>query len=301
MNLGLESALELLPSKIKDLITSLEDRDCIDEIRLRFNRPLSISIKGENRFVLKEGGHSIIPINSYISTLGDIEHVFKASFSYSLHTYSKELSCGYITTRGGNRVGICGTAVMSSNELIIDTIKYIQSINIRISREIIGIAENFYSEVKDEGVLIIGPPCSGKTTILRDMTRLIGNEYRTSLIDELNEISCTYRSEPICKIGNLTDVFVGYPKAKGIENAIRSMSPQFIVVDEIGTDDDTNALRYAYNCGAKLISAIHSDSLDHAVLRSGVKELIDIKAFKYAVILKEYSYNSHEYDIKRLY
>ncbi len=290
MNNGIMSALELLPLHISQALNNEDYLFEIDEIRLRLNKPISLSVLGKN---------VILPVTVDEQ---DIEAVFKTSFSYSLHSYSKELSSGYITTKGGNRVGICGTAVTShSNNSNVETIKYISSINVRISREILGCSDKVIKSCKLPcGILIIGPPSSGKTTLLRDISRSVGNTYKVSLIDEHNEISATFKNKCYCDVGALTDVFVGYPKHIGITTAIKVMSPDFVIVDEIGTKDDLEALDYAISSGANLITAIHSTCLEEAINRRGIKSLIDIGAFNYCVELMPYSKNQHCYKVIKL-
>lgn len=290
MKSGINMALDLLSDNISKTIKELSYINEIDEIRLRSQKPVSLSVSGKN---------VILPT---IATETEIEQTFKKAFSYSLHSYSKELSSGYITTKGGNRVGICGTAVIPSTDMnSVDTVKYISSINIRISREVFGCAENILHYCKLPcGILVIGPPSSGKTTLLRDLARITGNSHKVSLIDEQNEISSTYKNMPCCDVGALTDVFVGYPKHIGITTAIKVMSPEVLIVDEIGTDADIKALDYAVNSGAKLITAIHAGSLENAQKRHGIKKLIDMGAFEYAVVLSPYQSGNHSYSVKKL-
>ncbi len=290
MKSGINYALELLSENISKAVKELSYIEEIDEIRLRNQKPVSLCVNGKS---------VILPV---IAKEDEIEQTFKKAFSYSLHSYSKELSCGYITTKGGNRVGICGTAVIPNSDLnSVDTVKYISSINIRISREVVGCAEKIVNLCSLPcGILIIGPPASGKTTLLRDLARMIGNSYKVSLIDEQNEISSTYKNTPYCDVGRLTDVFVSYPKHIGITTAIRVMSPDVLIVDEVGTENDLKALDYAVNSGAKLVTAIHSDSLESAIKRKGIKRLIDIGAFEYSVVLQPYVSGKHSYSVKKL-
>lgn len=290
MNRGMLNAVELLDGEIKKSLQKIspEASDRINEIRLRSGRHLTLTLNGKDYF-LSPGSELIQkPQDAIICADSDIEYAFKTAFSYSLHSYSKELASGYITTKGGNRVGICGTAVSTNGTEQVDTVKYISSLNIRIARQIKGFAEGVYEKCLADrlcGVLIIGPPASGKTTFLRDLTRLLGSKTKVSLIDELNEISATYRNKPQNDIGTMTDVFVGYPKHKGIETAVRVMSPRAIVVDEIGTERDLYSLEYALHSGVFLITAVHGTDLEDARRKSCIMSLMKERAFDYAVEL----------------
>lgn len=271
-------ALELLSGEPLEELKSMNESvlSRVDEIRLRAKRRVSLSVGKEDILLKANAGTE------------DIEHCFKTAFSYSMHSYSKELSQGYITTRGGNRVGICGTAVFGADKDSVESVKYISSLNIRIAREVNGCADGIFSECFSDGLcglLIVGPPASGKTTVLRELSRLLGNTYKISLIDELNEISASYRGFSQNDVGILTDVFVGYPKHVGISTAVRVMSPRGMIVDEIGSEQDGKALEYALYSGIKLITAVHGTSLESVSKKPAIKRLLESGAFSYAAVL----------------
>ncbi len=289
--MGIENALKLLTPRLRTAIETCIDINSIDEIRLRLGRQLSVISQGR------------IQRLSHLAIVGcdDIEYTFKNAFSYSLHCYSKELSEGYITTEGGNRVGLCGTAVIPAQDYAcVDSIKYISSINIRIGREVYGYGRLLFERClvsSPAGVLIIGPPACGKTTLLRDITRLTGSRYKVALIDEMNEISYSHRGFAAMNIGENTDVFVGYPKHIGIRTAVKVMSPQIIVCDEIGTGDDVEALSYALHSGVKIISAIHCTSHDEVLKKRNIVTLLDDKAFDFTAVIDPITRN---YEVKEL-
>ncbi len=299
---GFQSSLELLQPKLRQSFERIkpEDIESINEIRLRLGRHISVSTNTGNHFITENGELSDDYTFSLITEPSDIEYTFKNAFSYSLHSYSKELSMGYITVGSGNRIGICGTAVTNANDFRnVETIKYVSSVNIRIAREKRGFAKKLVNKcmnTKPTGILIAGAPATGKTTLLRDTTRLLGARFRVSLIDEQNEISATHRDRAQNDIGELTDVFVGYPKHMGISTSVRVMSPDVIIVDEIGTDDELDALEFALHSGVTLVTAVHSDSLEEAKKKRIVKALLAENAFQFVAVLGE----NYEYEIIKI-
>lgn len=194
-------------------------------------------------------------------TGGEIADVFNEICGYSLYSHQSEIAEGYVTLQGGHRVGICGTAVYKDGK--IDFIKDISGLNIRIAHEIPGCAEKLYKQVFSEGLtslLIVGKPLSGKTTLLRDLARLLSVKYRVCIIDSRNEISACCRGTPGFDIGLNTDVLCGFGKAEGIMTALRTLSPEIIICDEIG--DDGDVFRQCSYCGVKITASAHSGSLE---------------------------------------
>lgn len=193
----------------------------------------------------------------------EISECIKSFCHYSLHSFERELKEGYVTLKGGHRAGFCGSAVIKNGEL--ETIKNISSINIRIAREIKGCAEQLKNIVFSEnfrGLLIAGKPMSGKTTVLRDLCRMIGNEHKLAVIDTRSEIAASYEGVSRNDVGIFTDVLDGYGKQEGIEIATRVLSPEYIACDEL-----TGETKYAdlcLNSGVKIIFTAHCDAMEQA-------------------------------------
>ncbi len=214
-------------------------------------------------------------------TAEDIADCFAELCRYSVHSYVNEIAEGYITLDGGHRVGICGTAVMKDGK--IETLRDISSLNIRIARQVKGCAEELYRGIFDRphSLLLAGEPMSGKTTLLRDLTRILGERHKVTLIDSRNELSACVRGMPTLDIGRHTDVLCGCPKSEGIMLALRSMSPEIIICDEIGRDHA--AVEQCLFCGVKLIASAHAGSIRELKRRRGIAELLPM--FEYTAVI----------------
>lgn len=263
------------PPKIGQSLLMMSCFDDIHEIRMRVNRPLGIVSYGTERFLTGRGGVTDYSEMCVPVTPEDMEYSFRAVCDYSIHSYKREISEGFITLEGGNRVGICGTAVTENGK--IETLKYISGLNFRISGQAYGCADEIYNKCFCSGLkslLIIGPPMSGKTTVIKDLCRILGGRYRISVIDERGEIGAVYHGVPQNNVGRMTDVFDGYPKSKGILTAVRVMSPDIVVCDEIGGEEDCSALLSSSNTGVKVIASVHGGGLRDVIKRKNIDEII---------------------------
>ena len=244
--------------------------DEIQEIRLRVNRPTAVSVKNNIRYITAEGQLTYNPDFGVIADYRDLQKTFEAICQYSVHSFQHEITEGFVTVKGGHRAGICGTSVIRENS--VENIKNISSINFRIAREIKGCADELCNKVFGAGLcnfLIAGSPGSGKTTRLRDISRMLGGRYKTAGIDERGELAAVMNGIPQNDVGINTDVFDGYSKPLGIMTAIRVMSPQIIICDEIGSEEDFNALYQASNSGVYVAASIHSFDMDE-LRRKGI-------------------------------
>ena len=242
MNIG--ESIRALPSEI---ITSLE------EIRIRTGSSICI-ISGGREFVIDS-----IPIDYDI-----MNRILNSLLNHSYYAYEEELAKGYITIEGGHRVGICGRAVLDRGR--VNLIKDISSVNIRCSREIIGIAEPLRSDITDRNVLVIISARLRKNhACLRDITRLLSSSGRqVSVCDERSEIAGTYLGQSAYDLGPRTDILDGCPKAEGMMMLIRSMGPDVIVTDEIGRTEDVAAIEAAVCAGINIVASVHGSSYEEA-------------------------------------
>lgn len=287
----LKFSLELLTPKIKNAVMAVSEteRERIQEIRLRLNKKLTATVFGKEYFITADGRLMNNPSEGIDIFCEDIDITFKRAFQSSLHSFHREITQGYITTEGGNRVGFCGTAVLNNSEDFgVENVKNISSINIRIAREVTGCSKDIFDKAFKNGpssLIIAGPPSSGKTTILRDLCSKLGSMYRISIIDERNEISATNNGIPQNNIGVMSDVFNSYSKYDGIMTAVKVMSPVLLICDEIGSKDDMKALEYAVNSGVKLVAACHASNIDEMKRRPVVSKLLKEKIFDFGAVL----------------
>ena len=281
-------------SKIKDTLTKHDD---IEEIRMRCEKPLIINYNNQD-FFLDEKLNKLSPEvdNAYIVNKEDIEQTFQIMCKYSIHSFIDDIKKGFITLRGGHRVGLVGKTIIENGE--VKNIKNISSLNIRISREIIGCSDKVMNHIRasDNSInntLIISPPQCGKTTLIRDIVRNLSNGnknlgisgIKVALVDERNEISGSYLGIPQMDVGIRTDIIETCPKDIGIMMLLRSMSPKVIVTDEIGNISEINALYSALNGGVGLITTVHGNSIDDIKNRKELKKLLEGELFKTIIIL----------------
>ncbi|MDR7856138.1 stage III sporulation protein AA [Tissierella sp.] len=267
-----------------------------EEIRLRNGKPLSISCEGVDYFITLDGRVKSSSSGAIIINEEHIQSTFQIISNYSVYAYMEEIRNGYITIKGGHRVGIGGKVVYGPNG--IETIRNISSLNIRIGREKIGISEFITPYLlEDTGIfystLIISPPQCGKTTLLRDIIRNLSDGnislnrkgFKISVVDERSEIAGVYNNIPQNEVGIRTDILDGCLKSDGIMMAIRSMSPDIIAVDEIGGKKDIEAINEALRAGIKLIATVHGSSLKEVMEKRSMDELFKENVFERFIIL----------------
>jgi len=268
-----DEILKVLPMNISSLIKDVLYKKSIQEIRFRSEKPIIINTFEEE---------IIVP---YVSKIEDIKNIITKISNYSLYAYEEEIKQGYITIKGGHRIGIAGECVMVNGE--VRTIRNISSINIRVCREVVGCSRELLTYINDKGkllnTLIVSPPKCGKTTMIRDLARNISNGFngikgkKISIIDERSEIAACFNGVPQLDVGIRTDVLDNCLKREGIFMAIRSLSPEVIICDEIGTNGDIEALNKAFNSGVNVIVTIHGDDIEDIYSRPILKNLFEMK------------------------
>lgn len=269
----------------------------VEEIRIRASRPVILQNYNGDWFLYKDGTLSDNCCGDvYIAMQEEIQKTLELMSENSIYAYQDEIKNGFITIKGGHRVGIAGKTVLDTNS--VKNIRDVSSLNIRISREIPGCSSGVarhlvYGGKGVRNTLIVSPPQCGKTTMLRDIARFLGDGMasikfrgvKVGIIDERAELAACFRGVPQNRVGIRTDVLDGCPKQIGIMMLLRSMSPEVIITDEIGNRGDFESIMKAVNSGVKVITSVHGHSLSDIRKRQDISELMQSRVFERYVIL----------------
>ncbi len=263
----MDKAMAEITSKLPQKIKAMTDRilgENLCEIRFRINSPSMLYYSDKKTYLGITG--ECKEKDAFIPALSDIEEIITHFCQHSVYAYSENIKNGFITLPGGHRVGIGGRAVMSGDKIL--NLCEFSSVNIRIAREYKESAKEIIGLLTDKtrvyNTIIIAPPGAGKTTILRDIARRLSQNYKVSIIDERFEIASQRMGASQFDIGYQTDVLSGFSKSDGIKHALRSLSPDVIICDEIGTDEDVFCIKNILKGGCKIITTMHGYSIDEA-------------------------------------
>jgi stage III sporulation protein AA len=280
-----DQAAGLLPFGLRQLALSMPQaqRAAAEELRLRAGRPMSVTMPE---------GETVLPGGPILSP-GDLRTALEIATQASAHTAFEQVRHGFVTVRGGHRVGLCGTAVMK--EGVIHNLRELSSLNIRIARQIPGVGDPILCQLRAQGalpsVLVLAPPGAGKTTLLRDLRRGLsagmgGAPLRVGVADERGELGAVHNGVPQLELGPHTDVVDGCPKAEGLMMLLRGMNPQVLAVDEITAPHDIDALEAAAGCGVVLLATAHGRGVDDLKRRPLYRRVLEGRIFQKLLLVE---------------
>lgn len=285
----MEEILNYFTEKISvQLENEIKDKfDTLEEIRLRVERPIVLKFKDNDKVI------------KYNVTTEDILSTLQILCENSIYTYQGQIAEGFITVKGGHRVGISGSCAIENGKVI--NIKYIYSLNFRIARQVIGSSNPALRHILNlennsiYNTLIVSAPGTGKTTILRDIIRQLASGIKeikflainVGVVDERGEIAAMYKGIPQNDIGIKTDIMENVSKNIGIRMLIRSMAPKVIVADEIGKREDIEAIHYAVCSGCKGIFTAHGSTFEDISLNPVIHNLIETHTIDRLIFLDE--------------
>lgn len=276
---------KILPDNIYNILNNKVNFNSINEIRLRAGKPIVLSIGGQRVFLSERGLSGNINEAIFMSKI-DIEDIIFRASECSIYSVNEQIKKGFIVTENGIRLGLGGDLIEESGK--IKTMTNFTSVNIRIPHEIKNCSlSTFNMLLSNEGVLntlVVSPPGGGKTTYLRDFICQLSERnyaYNVLVLDERGELDIGNNG---C-LGNFTDKISFARKKIGFENGIRALSPNLIVTDELGQEEDVEAITYAVNCGVNILASVHCDSIEKLVQKPFFEKLIREKVFKRFVLL----------------
>lgn len=285
-------ACGFLSKRVCSVLSHLPEDFCkkVCEIRLRSGKPLCVVTFDGSMYITSTGRVTgLLNTSLFIVTKADVKESFNRLCEYSVYSHSNDIASGFITVSGGHRAGIYGTAVYSDGK--ITGMRDVGGINMRVAREFCGCAQALVNEAFADGFdgfLLCGAPSTGKTTLLRDCTRIISDSMfrKVAVVDERGEIAAVSHGEAQNNVGINTDVLDGYIKSEGILQAVRTLSPDVIVCDELGGESDTRAVAGGVNSGVTFIATVHATSVDDIRNKLSLYTLVKTGAFKKLIFLQ---------------
>lgn len=291
-----DKMMYLFPAEMRKIWGSLEQKAAdISEIRVRAGKPVIVVMNGTELFLGKQGGVVRNSGDAYCAEDKDLKMILDHNCQYSRYAFEEELRQGFLTVKGGHRIGMAGQVCLNERGEV-KTIRQIGYLNIRVAHQVPGAARKvmrhvYRSDGTVKNTLIASPPGLGKTTLLRDMIRNLSDGtteqpgLTVGVVDERSELAGSHSGQAQNQLGMRTDVMEGVDKPTGISMLLRSMAPRVIAVDEIGRQQDFKALEEASVCGCSIVATMHAGTMEE--VRSRLQTAGNMKLFECIVLLQK--------------
>ena len=279
--------VSLMPERLRSAITNyLKAYVEINEIRIRLNQPIAFTLSGGNLMT----GMNV--------SNDDIQYIVSQMTEGNYFKNDEIMRSGYVSLPYSLRAGICGDVFVSNGA--VKVLKSVSSINLRIPSALTANCDLIIDHIKNSGflssILVFSPPCCGKTTLLRSISRELASspyQKRVLVIDTNRELALPFSSD-VSSIEYLS----GYPKAYGIELATRYMNPEYIICDELGGTDEINAIYEAVHCGVPIIASLHCDTFFTLKHKKNIELLLKNGVFDTLVRIKRQG-KTFDYELKK--
>lgn len=289
-----EEIYKILSVSVRQILTKCHlEFSKLQEIRMRVGCPFLVLYDNKEYFLDIKNGLTQEKSRAWIVGQRELKETMEYISNYSMYAFEEELRQGYITVPGGHRIGVAGKIIAEKQG--IKNMKHISFLNIRLSHEVIGCADKVLPYIVNDAeiyhTLIISPPRCGKTTLLRDIIRQLsdGNDIRSGMtigvVDERSELGACYLGVPQNHLGCRTDILDGCPKVQGMMMLVRSMAPEVIAVDEVGSREDVEAMEYVMNCGIHLLATVHGNSIDDIKNKPVLGRMVRERVFERYILL----------------
>lgn len=278
--------ISVFPEWLNNLISKNFVMSYVFEVRIRIGKPIMVNYKGKYVSIEEKNGYNTMTV---YATAELVDYIIKVATKQSLYAYNDQIKHCYIQAEGGIRIGVCGTVVYHNGE--VSTIKNIQSLNVRIAHQVLGCSEKIIGLIcqndRVKNTLIISPPGSGKTTLVRDIIYKLSNEKKIDnilVVDERFEIAASGESSNI-DVGIRSDIISGSEKGFAFNEALKTMSPKVIVTDEISSQADTESVCSAIKSGVKVIATAHAENISDLKSKKYFEDIIRDKYFERIIVL----------------
>lgn len=305
---------KIFPLRIREHLPAVSWKEGLEEIRVRIGQPMEFSYDTTNRYLMKQAGTCTFCGEAefwngagefYRITERDIAEMLNYISNYSLYAYKEEMKQGFITIEGGHRIGIAGGTVVENGK--ITGLHHIAFLNIRVAHERIGCAGELLPYIRYQNsiynTLLLSAPGAGKTTYLRDSIRMLSEGsvdspgLKVCVVDERSEIAACHMGIPQNNLGPRTDVLDGCGKAEGMLMLLRSMSPQVLAVDELGTEKDFMAVEQAVYAGSKVLGTVHAGDIRELSEKPFLRRWVGKKVFRRYVYIERGKQGNRRFQI----